>query len=81
MHCTNNFRIAAADLVKGIRNAPDEQAYIAEAVQHIKKELKSTDVKTKAIAVQKLTHVSAESTACHAAVLHHPILFTVEAFW
>lgn len=66
VQCTNNFRIAATDLVKGIRNAPDEQAYIAAAVQDIKKELKSTDMKTKAIAVQKLTHVCGLCLRAHA---------------
>ena len=59
-----------ADLVKGIRNADDETAYISAAVQGIREDIKSRDFKTKALAVQKLTYVScmhAETQQHHAA--------------
>lgn len=53
------FQKSLTDLVKGIRNSKNnEKVFISQCVQEIKEELKSDDIKTRAIAVQKLTYVS-----------------------
>lgn len=59
VQCTSPPAPAAApiDLVKGIRGAEDEGAFISQAVQGLKEDMKSRDFKAKSLAVQKLTYV------------------------
>ncbi len=52
------FEKSLTDLVKGIRaHKHNEEAYIRTSIAEIKNELKSNDIKKKAVAVQKLTYV------------------------
>lgn len=54
------FQQTLQDLIKGIRNTKNDQVvYVAKAIQEIKDEIKSRDVAVKAVAIQKLTYVSA----------------------
>lgn len=53
------FQKTLSDLVKGIRNSSNsnEATFISQCIQEIKEELKSEDIKTRMVAVQKLTYV------------------------
>lgn len=52
------FQKSLADLVKGIRNhKKNEEYYILEQIEEIKKEISSTDLQRKTIALQKLTYL------------------------
>jgi AP-3 complex subunit delta-1 len=52
------FEKSLTDLVKGIRaHKHNEEAYIRNAIAEIKNELKTSDIKKKAVAIQKLTYL------------------------
>lgn len=52
------FEKTLTDLIRGIRaNKKDEQKYVAQALQEIRKEVKEVDPDTKATAIQKLTYL------------------------
>lgn len=52
------FEKSLTDLVKGIRSHKhNEEAYIRNVIAEIKNELKTSDIKKKAVAIQKLTYV------------------------
>lgn len=52
------FTKSLTDLVKGIRaHKNNEDKYIRQAISEIKNELRTNDIKKKAVAVQKLTYV------------------------
>ncbi|CAE7272938.1 AP3D1 [Symbiodinium sp. KB8] len=74
------FRRSMQDLVKGIRNADDETAYISAAVQGIREDIKSRDFKTKALAVQKLTYLTLHGQDMRWAAFHIIELLTQERF-
>lgn len=55
------FEKSLTDLIRGIRaNKKNEQKYIAVCLQEIRNEVKSNDPDIKAMAVAKLTYVSAD---------------------
>jgi len=52
------FEKSLQDMVKGLRaNKANEDAFVRTCVGEIKEELRSNDIKKKAVAVQKLTYV------------------------
>lgn len=52
------FEKSLQDMVKGIRaNKNNEDAYIRSCIAEIKEELRSNDIKKKAVGVQKITYV------------------------
>ncbi|OWM83011.1 AP-3 complex subunit delta [Punica granatum] len=53
------FQRTLEDLIKGIRlQLIGESAFISKAMEEIRKEIKSTDLQTKSIALQKLSYLS-----------------------
>ncbi|XP_043701891.1 AP-3 complex subunit delta-like [Telopea speciosissima] len=53
------FQRSLEDMIKGIRlQVIGESKFIAKAVEEIRREIKSTDVHTKSIALQKLTYLN-----------------------
>ncbi|XP_054821485.1 AP-3 complex subunit delta [Prosopis cineraria] len=56
----NLFQRTLEDLIKGFRlQLVGESAFISKAVEEIRREIKSTDLDTKSIALQKLSYLSA----------------------
>jgi len=53
------FQKSLRDMIKGMRNHREqEEQYITEALQNIRKEIKSPEPKTKTVALQKLTYLA-----------------------
>ncbi|KAK6925270.1 Clathrin/coatomer adaptor, adaptin-like, N-terminal [Dillenia turbinata] len=53
------FQRTLDDLIKGLRhNLIGEQLFISKSLEDIRKEIKSTDLQTKSIALEKLTYLS-----------------------
>jgi hypothetical protein len=64
------FQKNLSDVIKGVRSHKDDlPKYIAQITREIKDELKSADMNSKAMAVQKLTYVS------KFLLFHGPIFF------
>lgn len=52
------FERNLGDLIRGLRNSKkDESKFVAEAVEEIRREVKTKDMELKAAAVLKLTYV------------------------
>ena len=57
---TDMWERTLQDLIRGLRaNKKDEAKFIAQAVDEIRKEVRSKDMELKAAAILKLTYVSA----------------------
>lgn len=65
------FQRTLEDLVKGLRvQVIGEARYIAEHLEEIRKEIKSTDAHTKAVALEKLTYVNLHGVDMEWAAFH-----------
>ncbi|KAF5730346.1 hypothetical protein HS088_TW20G00719 [Tripterygium wilfordii] len=52
------FQRTLEDLIKGLRQAGNDAAFISRSVDEIRREIKSTDSHTKSVAVQKLSYLN-----------------------
>ncbi len=80
------FQKTLSDVIKGIRSHKDDsKKFISQVIREVKDELKSADMDTKVVAVQKLTYVSLLDGLwernCSTELLHLPhILFVLLIF-